>query len=414
MQPNSRILIIGGGVAGPAAALFLKRAGFDPIVFEAYPARAEISGALGLAPNGMNVLDELGLAERVIATGTVMNRSVFRTVEGRPIGGTPATGLDYGQPGVTLSRAALHRILVDAAAQAGIPVRYGKRLTDIRQDADSVTATFEDGSTARGDMLVGADGINSRVRELILPDGPKPEFTGIVGPGGFMARSAVPRRPDDDGTALVLYYSPKGFFGYGRGDRDDPNGAFWWTVIERAEPMSETERDATSLDDVRRYILEASDTWDPAVREMLFATTTFVPPLNVFDVASLPRWFDGRVVLIGDAAHAVSPHSGQGASMALEDTIVLARFLRDGRGSPAELFAAFEAARRDRVERVVAFGRQSGNSKKKQGRTMAWLMRALFPILIRLVGRMQAKVYGYRVRWDEPRDAAAKEHREAA
>jgi 2-polyprenyl-6-methoxyphenol hydroxylase-like FAD-dependent oxidoreductase len=414
MNNGQHVPILGGGIAGPTLALFLRRAGFKATIFEARQERSDIGAALGLAPNGMNVLAELGLADRVITAGTIMDRSVFRSVEGRPIGATPATGSRFGEPGVTLSRAALHRILVEAAAAAGIPVRYGQRLVDMREDARGVTAIFADGSEERGDLLVGADGINSRVRDLVLPDAPKPEFTGIVGPGGFMPRSAVPERPDDDGHSLVLYYSPRGFFGYGRGDRDEATGAFWWTVIERETPMTEAERDATSLADVRESILAASDHWDQAVRHILEATTKFVPPLNIFDVASLPRWWRGRTVLIGDAAHAVSPHSGQGASMALEDAIVLARILRDAQGSPGDAFAAFEAARRDRVERVVAFGRQSGNSKKKQGPLVAWVMRMAFPLLIRMVGRMQAKVYRYRLRWDEPAQPADGERRQAA
>jgi 2-polyprenyl-6-methoxyphenol hydroxylase-like FAD-dependent oxidoreductase len=413
MDNGQHALIIGGGIAGPALALFLKRAGFGATIFEARQEQGDIGAALGIAPNGMNVLAELGLADRVIATGTIMDRSVFRTVAGKAIGATPATGDRFGSPGVTLSRAALHRILVEAADEAGIPVRYGKRLVDLREDASGITAIFADGLEERGEVLVGADGINSRVRDLILPDAPKPEFTGIVGPGGFMPRSALPERPDDDGHSLVLYYSPRGFFGYGRGDRDAATGAFWWTVIERDTPMTDAERDATSLADVRESILAASDHWDPAVRHILEATTRFIPPLNIFDVGSLPRWWKGRVILVGDAAHAISPHSGQGASMALEDTIVLARILRDAQGPLGETFAAFEAARRERVERVVAFGRQSGNSKKKQGPLLAWVMRMAFPLLISMVGRMQAKVYSYRVRWDPPAQAAS-ERKEAA
>lgn len=398
MRPQRHVLIIGGGIAGPALALFLKRAGFAPSVFEAYPDRAELGGSLGLAPNGMNVLDELGLADRILAAGSPMTRAEFRDVHGKVIGITPDIGSRYGRPGVTLSRATLHAVIVDAATAAGIPVRYGKRLSDIRADGDGVVATFADGSKERGEFLVGADGINSRVRELILPDGPKPEFTGLVGPGGFVPRSAMPA--SDDERALVLYYGPGIFFGYGYGDNVGEGGAFWWTAIGRDHPLSDAERKAVSLDEVRNHILASSNAWDPSVRRILDATTTFIPPLNIFDVATLPRWSDGRVVLIGDAAHAASPHSGQGASIALEDTIVLAKILRDHAGPIEEAFARFEQERRKRVERIVAFGRRSGDTKKKQGAVTAWLQRLMMPLLIRIVGRMQASIYNYRVRWD--------------
>jgi 2-polyprenyl-6-methoxyphenol hydroxylase-like FAD-dependent oxidoreductase len=190
------------------------------------------------------------------------------------------------------------------------------------------------------------------------------------------------------------------FFGYAFGDREEKNGAFWWTALERDAPLSDDDRAAITLDAVRSRLLAASDGWEDRVPALIDATTDFIPPLNLFDVASLPRWSKGRAILIGDAAHAVSPHSGQGASVALEDAICLARQLRD-KPDYAEALADFEAERRGRAEKIVAFGRRSGNTKKKQGPVAALLQQALMPVFIRMMGRMQRWMFAYRVRWDD-------------
>jgi 2-polyprenyl-6-methoxyphenol hydroxylase-like FAD-dependent oxidoreductase len=280
-------------------------------------------------------------------------------------------------------------------------IAYGKRLVAMEETATGVTARFEDGTKAAGEFLVGADGVNSRVRDIILPEGPKPAFTGLVGTGGFLPRSSAPLKHGESEATMGLYFGDGRFFGYGFGDRGEANGAFWWTALERDTPIGDTERAAITFDQVRDGLLLEAANWDERVRQIVDATTRYIPPLNIFDVASLPYWSRGRVVLIGDAAHAVSPHSGQGASMALEDAIVLAKRLREKPHEITAAFRDFEAERRERVERIVAYGRRSGDTKKKRGPVAAWMQRLLMPLFIRLAGRGMRWVYSYCVRWEE-------------
>jgi 2-polyprenyl-6-methoxyphenol hydroxylase-like FAD-dependent oxidoreductase len=402
MTDQAHVLIIGGGIAGLALSLFLKRAGFHCTIFEAYPRHAEVGGGLGLAANGMNVLDELGLAESVIEAGTICSVMAFRTTRGKLIGVAPyAPPGRYGRPAVTLSRAALHRIIAGEVERQGIALLYGKRLCAIEDGDAGIVARFEDGSEVQGDLVVGADGINSRVREIIIPDGPKPGFTGLVGVGGFVPRHAVPlERPDDERT-MTLCFGPGGaFLGYAFGDRAPAAaGAFWWSALARTEPLSDDERAELSLDAIRDAVLEKGDGWFDTPVRLLAATTHTIAPLNLLDVAHLPRWWSGRVVLIGDAAHAMSPHSGQGASVALEDAICLAKKLRDEAPLSAAC-AAFERDRRRRAERIVAFGRRSGDTKKTRGPIATWLQRIAMPLFVRLAGFSQSWMQGYRVQWD--------------
>lgn len=398
---NRRVLVIGGGIAGPALALFLKRAGIAATVFEAYAAPTEIGGALGLAPNGMAVLGELGLADAVEREGSVCSTFLFRSPSGRRLGmlpfGPPGR---YSRPAVALSRARLHEIVVGAAKKAGIDVVYGKRLSSFRHTPAGVVARFADGSEAEGDLVVGADGIHSRVRACLLPQGPAPAFTGLIGPGGFVPAAAVPAAGADR-AAMVFYLGDGAFFGYGFGDSHGARGAFWWTALERKRALSDEERAAVTLAEVRGEILAAAPRWDPAVARLIDATSEFIPPLNLFDVATLPTWHGDRVVLVGDAAHAVSPHSGQGASVALEDALCLARQLRD-RDDVAAAVVAFERERRARAEKIVAYGRRSGDTKKKRNPAAAWLQRRLMPVFLRLAANSLDWMYAYRARWPEP------------
>src|SRR4030088_2493742 len=156
MNSSRHALIIGGGIAGPALALFLKKAGISSAVYEGYPYTEGVGGGLRLAPNGMNVLDELGLAETVKARGTVALENCFRSETGRVLARINNGSKKYGQPAVSLRRADVHEVLAQEMQRQGIAVAYEKRLTDISETSDheEVVAHFADGSDAEGDILV--------------------------------------------------------------------------------------------------------------------------------------------------------------------------------------------------------------------------------------------------------------------
>lgn len=384
MITRQRALVIGAGIAGPACALFLRNAGYDVSVFEAYRRRTDVGGALAIAPNGMHILRELGLAERVQDAGSVVETMTFRTRRGRSVGVLPfrAQGPDP-MPAVSLSRATLHALLLEALAERGISCAHEKRLVAIREVGDGVEAHFADGSIERGDVLIGADGIYSTVRELILPDAPKPAFTGLIGGGGFLSRSVM---ADLMGSAsertMTFHFGDRAFFGCALGDRREEEGAYWWYSFAQDAPLSAEQRTTLNLDPGSEISARSGHAWSAQVADIIAATQRVIAPNDIFDVSGLPRWHAGRCMLIGDAAHAVSPHSGQGASMALEDALVLARALSD---EPADLkaaFRAFEATRRPRVEKVVEMGRRSGDLKRR-GSIANAIQMALMPLFLR-------------------------------
>ena len=188
-----KALIIGAGIAGPAAAVFLKRAGFDAALFEAWPYSAGIGGGLQIAPNGMRVLAEIGLADEMIRRGSISESFDFYSHSGSKLGSINRNMQQrFGQPAVNMRRSTLIEVIVNKAWCENVELRFEKRLARIEDRADQpVVAHFSDGSSGEGDFLIGADGVHSMVRQHVMPDGPRPFDTGLVGFGGFVPRSLI-------------------------------------------------------------------------------------------------------------------------------------------------------------------------------------------------------------------------------
>jgi 2-polyprenyl-6-methoxyphenol hydroxylase-like FAD-dependent oxidoreductase len=383
-------LIMGGGIAGSVAAIALHQAGWQPRIFEGRAAGDDERGLwLTVAVNGLTALRELGLdPARVLAAGYPTPALVLGNGAGRRLAEVPLGGpTPDGTTTTTIKRADLYAALRAAAVERGIPIAYGKRLADLRESAGEVTATFADGSTATGDLLVGADGLHSRTRMRLNPDGPAPRFLGLLNAGGFTT-GPVAAELDRTPGRMHMTFGKRAFFGWSPA----PDGSVWWFANPpRKQPVRPGEFTAESW---RAHLLElfAGDATPAAA--IIRATGEVLGPWNTDDLPRVPVWRTGRVVLAGDAAHAVSPSSGQGASMAIEDAVVLGQCLT-GRLD----LAGYEARRRGRVERVVAYGRRSG-SGKLAGPVGAVIRDAMTPLIMKLIyrrGDPQAWIFDHRL-----------------
>ncbi|MFE9245958.1 FAD-dependent monooxygenase [Nocardiopsis sp. NPDC006938] len=397
----TRALVIGGGICGPVTAVALRRAGIDARVHEAHPGPGAGVGAfLTLAPNGLAALRTLGMLGAVrAAAGCATTGIEFVNGAGRRLGLLPdgsASGPEELRT-VTVERDALQRALTDAAREQGVPVEYGKRFVGYTENATGVVAEFSDGTTAEADVLIGADGIHSPVRRQMDPEAPGPEYTGLLNVGGRVGAVAV--APTPEATARMLF-GARAFFGY----QTAPSGDVYWFANFGHEQHAR-ERLA-ALDDAtwKKRVLELFADDHPDVTAILEAAAPArFRPLGVYDLASLPRWSRGRVALAGDAAHAVSSSSGQGASLAAEDALVLAACLRD-LPSHEEAFAAYERLRRDRVERVAKEGRRRGNRKAGSSHPAALFardltLRVVFALIARFGGH--SWINDHRVDFDQ-------------
>nr|WP_296063904.1 NAD(P)/FAD-dependent oxidoreductase [uncultured Actinoplanes sp.] len=377
---TKKALMAGGGIAGTVAAIALHRAGWSPRIYEGRAADADERGAfLTVAVNGLTALRALDLDPgKLLAAGYPTPTLTLANGAGRrlallPLGGPTADGTVT----TTIKRLDLYAALRAAATERGIPIEYGKRLESFREEPDGVTVTFRDGSTARGGLLAGADGIRSRTREILNPGGPAPAYLGLLNAGGF---TEGPVDADLDRTPGLVHmtFGRRAFFGWSVA----PDGSVWWFANPpRREPLTGGEYTPASW---RAYLLElfAGDAAPAAA--IIRATPEALGPWNTDDMPRVPVWHSDRVVLLGDAAHAVSPSSGQGASMAIEDAVTLGRCVATGE-LPGAL-AGYEQRRRRRVEKVVAFGRR-GNSGKTAGPIGAALRDAMLPLIMKLVHR---------------------------
>jgi len=384
-------LVIGGGIAGPATAMALRKAGVEADVYEARPGTADGVGVfLTLGSNGLAALRSLGADARVLEAGFPTPGILLRDSNGKDLG---VSRISSGDPvSRTLRRSDLYRAVRDEALDRGVRFEHGKRLVDVRDTGDGVTAVFEDGTEASADLVVGADGVHSTVRRIIDPKAPAPSYGRLLNLGGH-ARGV---KTDAEPGSYVMVFGRRAFFGYVL----SPSGEVWWfaNVPCRTEP-SRSESAALSASDwlarlkelfardagLAVRILEATD---PA--DMMTAS-----PLHL--LPRLPHWQRGRMVVVGDAAHAPSPSSGQGASLAVEDAVELARCLRD---APDDALARFERIRRPRVERIVKAAERV-NSSKAPGPVGRAFLRLLLPVVLRSAAsaRQAEEVYGHRVDW---------------
>jgi 2-polyprenyl-6-methoxyphenol hydroxylase-like FAD-dependent oxidoreductase len=400
-----KVLIIGGGVAGPALALFLKRAGMEPAIYEAGTQADNQAGAfLNVASNGMAVLETLGLADAVAAEGIACSHMMLWNGAGKLLGEVP-NGLKPGEglPSVTVKRSVLHTILYEEVVRQGIPVAFGKKLKEIeiRQQAgtQTVCATFEDGTRAQGDLLIGCDGIHSRTRQIIDPNAPMPQYTGLISCGGY-ARLPEGMMPDVPRSTQHLVFGKRAFFGY----LVKPDGEFYWfeNLAHPGAPRR-SELDAIPNEEWKARLLAMHKEDQPLIQAIIEATNHRLGMYPIYDIPTQPVWHKGPIALIGDAAHATSPSAGQGASLALEDAIVLAKCLRDLPEADAA-FRTFEQLRRERAEKVVKASRKLGENKVAPNGLVRWLRDLTLPFILRHFANDDAQAWlaNYKVAWDAP------------
>lgn len=389
-------LVIGGGIAGPAVAMALRKAGIQATVYEARPSSPEAGVFLTVGSNGVDALRVLGVDQPVLDVGFPTPAIDLFSATGKRLGAIRTGGrLSDGTTSQTLRRADLYRVLLDAVAERGVRVEYGKRLVSAEQTGDGVRAEFADGTEAFGDVLVGCDGVHSRVRRLIDPAAPAPRYSGLLGTGGYAEGVRLDAEP---GTYRMIF-GRQAFFGW----VSAPGGQVWWfaNVPHRAEPARGQAATALGPDPRGRLVeLFAADT-GPAV-DLIRATPDPAPLDPSHAIAHLPTWHNQRMVVIGDAAHAPTPSSGQGASLAIEDAVVLAMCLRD-LPTPHAAFARFTALRRPRVERIIRWAART-NSSKAAGPAARVLRDALMPTVLRMTANSKVvrQVHEHHINWNTP------------
>jgi 2-polyprenyl-6-methoxyphenol hydroxylase-like FAD-dependent oxidoreductase len=388
---NRDAVVIGCGVGGPVVAMALQRVGIDATIYEAYERPADFVGSfLNLASNGIDALRAIGADRAVLDAAFPTPRMVMWSGTGKRLGEVAnGIALDDGTTSQTIQRGLLHRALREEAIRRGIQIVQGKRLVGAERTGVGILAAFEDGTQVRAAMLVGADGLHSACRRLIDPAAPSPRYTGLLSLGGRAVTRHLEATPD----TFHMMFGKQAFFGY----TVRPSGEVYWfaNVASAAEPgRGPAAPPAMWKERLRRLFAEDAG---PAL-EIVNATEDDLAAYPIFDMPAVPRWHAGPMVITGDASHATSPSSGQGASLAIEDGVVLAQCLRDTDDVGAA-FATFQRLRRPRVERVVRYSARIGRTKSP-GPIGRWLRDLCMPAALKVFASPQAHAWLYRYHID--------------
>ncbi|KAM5543302.1 hypothetical protein V8D89_003176 [Ganoderma adspersum] len=366
---GTKVIIAGGGVAGPVLAILLKLRGYDPIIYERLDAPTDMGLSLALQANGLKVLGLIpGLVDKIPSheVSSIVQYSALAEDERELVRlRTPQKELTgYGVHGVR--RPAFLRALIDEAQARGVPVVFGHQLVGVEQHAESVTVRFANGKTDTGSFVVGCDGLHSNTRTTLFGE-EAVSFTGLTQTGGI---SPYPEAFKASGETRMfnIYGDGVHMIGYPVNDHE-----ISWAITQREGEAKETWR---AMDEERqKEFREGPFSRLPFGGGELVRTAARVIKYGLYDRPELATWHKGRVVLIGDAAHPTSPHLGQGANQAMEDCYHVTRLLlaHNPSGAPPStalletIFTEFEGPRIVRTSELVKSARQQGELRVVDG-----------------------------------------------
>ena len=345
MQRRKRIAVVGAGLGGLTCAAFLQREGFVVTVYEQAPAFSRIGAGIILSANVMKVLRRLDVERPLLETGICPDAFVSRAWDTGEIlyelTLDAASERRFGGSYINVHRGDLHRVLETAVRPGSIV--FGHCLTGLEQADKAIRLVFETGARHDADIVIGADGIRSKVREILL-GAERPRFTGRIAQRAILSTERLKGHAIRDCTKwwgpdrhLLAYFTTR--------RRDE-------LYLMGSVPAASWESEELALPCPRQDFVDAFASFHPEIRRMIEAASD-ITVMPICDRARGDRWSGDRIVLLGDASHPVRPYMAAGGAMAVEDAAILSRCLTMlGYEDPAEAFRCYEATRIPRVAEV--------------------------------------------------------------
>ncbi|MGS5090024.1 FAD-dependent oxidoreductase [Hydrogenophaga sp. A37] len=367
----SRILIIGGGFSGMAAAIQLRKLGAEVDLVEIDPGWRSYGAGISLGGATLRAFRTLGVLDAFLEHGHAADGVQLCLPHGPQVAELPTpriAGANVPGGGAIL-RPVLARILADATRASGANVHLGCTFTQIEQDAEGVDVSFTDGQQRRYDLVIGADGLYSKVREAVFPQAPKPQYSGQA-----VWRAVLPRPPEVE--TCIMWMGPNIKPGVNPVSKTE-----MYLFVTEPRPSNDHVDPATFATHLRGLLAAFPAPTLQAIRDQIGPDSQIV--YRPLEGLLMPRpWASGRVVLIGDTVHATTPHLASGACIGIEDALVLAEELGRAAGV-SEALAAFEARRWERCRMVVENSARlgeievAGGDKEEHGRIMRESLMAL-------------------------------------
>ncbi|KAG5728078.1 Salicylate hydroxylase [Termitomyces sp. T112] len=420
-----KVIIIGAGIGGLSAYHSLKKnLANDKVTIKVYeshgpPGTTKVGGGLGLAPNGLRAIASISLKtiEYIQTNAYPGPIFTFRNSSGRLLGHFWSGRKErYGFDQMMVRRAVLHEaLLLDIPADV---VTWNSELQSVRETDEGVEVEFANGSSDTADLVIGADGVWSIVRECIFEKQYSPVYDGFSGVGGFIPLSRLsPRiRESLKSESVTMTFGSPGFFGYSLTSPSKPaensdlstNYIQWWSIYESPTPPTRSEADPST---VRAHLLSQHASWKspydtpgaPVFEEIINLGCTTENEFLVlprYEAPRMPSWStpsgSGRIILLGDAAHVMPPDSGQGASCAIEDAVAIGVLLHryfeiddvDIKDALKNVVGAYEGVRMKRVWKILDMAKRSGNSKKRQ----SWLQQKIRDLFLGIFCKLPESV----------------------
>lgn len=382
-----KAIIIGAGIGGLSTAIALRKIGMTVKVFESKQEVRFAGAGLGIGANAVRALQKLDVGDQVLRAGKLLDEVRILSPSGKILQRTATAPISrkYGPDNVTIERGKLLELLLCALGPEQT-VYTGKTCKRFEQNDSRVKVWFEDGSTEEGDLLVGADGVHSNIRQALLPNA-KPQYAGYT-----CWRAVVQAEPD------LLHYDPNVFTEtWGRRGRFgvvplSNNRIYWFACVNAKTPNSPLRGDSI------RDLMWRFEGYHEPIPQLLTQTADYqLLQHDIYDLPPIRRFAFGRIVLLGDAAHAMTPNMGQGAGQSIEDAVILASHLKHY----PDFKVALERYERERVGRTGKITRMSnriGMVAQLQGRVSVALRDALFPsIPARILEKQLEHLYEVRL-----------------